>query len=143
MSAENKEIVRRVVDEIWNQKKFDLIAELYHPDYRNIDPGSPMVTDLNSFPGYVESLLTSFPDLHVDIEDMIAEGDSVAKIWKLHATFKADFMGIPANNKPVSLSGITVYRLAGGKIKECIWGYDNLGMMQQLGAIPTEASAAP
>jgi steroid delta-isomerase-like uncharacterized protein len=141
MSAHNKDIVHRVVDELWNQGRLEIIDEVYHPDYSHLDPGNPLVTDLASFRAYVEALRTSFPDLHVDVDDMIAEGISVAKLWTLHATFMADFMGIPANNEPISISGITVYRLVDDKIQECVWGYDNLGLMQQMGAIPAEAAA--
>ncbi len=143
MSAQNKNIIRRVVDDLWNQGKLDILDEVYHPDYCHIDPANPLVTDLDSLRTYVEVLRTSFPDMHVDVDEMIAEGDAIAKMWKMQGTFTADFMGIPATNKPVSQSGITVYRMMGGKIKECVWGYDNFGLMQQLGAIPTEAAATP
>lgn len=143
MSAHNKDIVRRVVEEIWNRGELDIIDEVYHPEYSHIDPGNPLVSDLESFRTYVGVLRTAFPDLHVDIDEMICEGDTVAKLWELHATFMSDFMGIPANNEPVSLTGITVYRLADDRIKECVWGYDNLGLMQQIGAIPSEAATTP
>ncbi|HSF81703.1 MAG TPA: ester cyclase [Anaerolineales bacterium] len=143
MSDQNKNIIRRVVDELWNRGRIELLNEIYHPDYSHIDPANPLVTDLDGLRTHVEVLRTSFPDMHVDIDEMIAEGDSVAKMWKMHGTFTADFMGIPANDEPVSLSGITVYRMTGGKIKECVWGYDNLGLMQQLGAFPAEAAATP
>lgn len=142
MSVHNKEIVRRVVEELWNQGKLEIIDEVYHPDYKQLDPGNPLVTDLDSFRAYVEMLRNSFPDLHVDVDDMIAEGDAVAKLWTLHATFTTDFLGIPANNEPISVSGITVYRLSDDKIKECVWGYDNLSLMQQMGAIPAQAASA-
>lgn len=142
MSVHNKDIVRRVVEDLWNEGKLETIEEVYHPDYSHLDPGNPLVTDLDSFRAYVEALHISFPDMHVDVDDMIAEGDSVAKLWTLHATFAEDFMGIPANNEPVSLSGITVYRLSDNKIQECVWGYDNLGLMQQMGAIPGEVASA-
>jgi len=143
MSEHNKNLIRRTVDELWNQGKLELLDEVYHPEYRNIDSANPLVTDLDGLRTYVEVLRSSFPDIHVEVDDMIAEGDAVAKMWKMHGTFTTDFMGIPANNKPVSQSGITVYRMMGGKIKECVWGYDNLSLMQQLGAIPAETAATP
>lgn len=143
MSSHNKDIVRRVVDEVWNQGKLEVLNEVYHPDYKHIDPGSPMISDLDSFRTYVEGLRTSFPDLHVVIDDMIAENDSVAKLWSLQATFTNDYMGIPANNEQISAAGITVYRLVDDKIKECVWGYDNLSLMQQMSALPTTAEAVP
>lgn len=141
MSAHNKDIVRRVVDELWNQGRLEVIDEYYHPDYKHIDPGSPMVSDIDSFRAFVQGLRHSFPDLHVDIDDMIAEGDSVAKMWSLHATFTEDFQDIPANFEPIKAAGITVYRLENDKIKECVWGYDNLMLMQQMSALPTTAAA--
>jgi steroid delta-isomerase-like uncharacterized protein len=140
MTTQNKEIVRRVVEELWNKGKLYIIDEVFDPDYKHFDPGNATVSDLDSFRTYVEVMHTSFPDMHVEISDMIAEGDSVAKLWKMQGTFMADFFGIPATNRPVSLSGITVYQLADGKVKECIWGYDSLGLMLQMGVIPSETT---
>ena len=142
MNSQNKDIVRRVTEELWNKKNFDLIDELFLPEFRNLGPGVNDSADINGYREWAKMLLSAFPDLHVDIDDLIAEGDTVVKIFHCKGTFKSDYMGIPPNNEPVLTSGITVYRFLNGKVKECKWGYDLLGMMQQMGAIPTEAASA-
>jgi steroid delta-isomerase-like uncharacterized protein len=77
-------------------------------------------------------VFSAFPDVRLTIEDLIAEGDEVAERWTIRGTHRGDFMGVPATNKQVTVSGIDVYRYAGGKRVETWSQYDSLGMMQQL-----------
>lgn len=140
-SVQNKEIVRRVVDEMWNQKKLEVLDQLIHPDFRSIGPGIGEVRDRNGFLEFTKLFVTTFPDLHADIVEMITEGDCVAKVWKAHGTFDAEYMGAPPNHKFITWSGISVYRFADGKLKEIEWGYDYLSLLQEMGVIPVAASA--
>jgi predicted ester cyclase len=78
------------------------------------------------------------PDIHVTIEDMIAEGDRLACRWECSGTHQVDFFGIPATGKKATWTGVTIYRFDSGKIVEAWWAEDALGMLQQLGIIPTE-----
>ncbi len=78
----------------------------------------------------------AFPDMRMSVQDMVAEGDKVACRIVTRMTHRADFQGIPATGKQVTMSGIDILRFVNGKIAER-WGeFDNLGMMQQLGAVP-------
>jgi steroid delta-isomerase-like uncharacterized protein len=78
----------------------------------------------------------AFPDMQVKLEDILAEGDKVACRWTATATHKGEFMGIPATNKQVTITGIHIDRIAGGKIVEP-WNYsDMMEVMQQLGMKP-------
>ena len=138
MSEENKTIVRRIVDEVWNGKKHDRIDEIYAVDYVNVDPSSPEVKNLEQFKEWVAVMNAAFPDEQVTIEDMVAEGDKVAKRYSVQATHTGEFMGIPPTNKKTKISGITIYRIVDGKVKECVWSYDTYGFMVQLGVIPAE-----
>ncbi len=138
MSEANKAIVRRTVEEVWNGKNFDKIDEFYAPDFVNHDPSSPDVKNREQLKQWGEGFHVGFPDQHVTIEDMIAEGDKVAKQWSAQATHTGDFMGIAPTNKQTRTSGITIYRIADGKVKECVWSYDTYGFMVQLGVIPSE-----
>jgi len=81
----------------------------------------------------------AFPDMHVTIDDMVAEGDKVAARVTITGTHKGEFMGIPPTNKKWTISLITISRIAGGKIVEDHGQYDALGLMRQLGLkeIPT------
>ena len=80
----------------------------------------------------------AFPDMHSTVEDLIAEGDKVVGYMTTTGTHTGDFMGIPATNKKVSFKEVHAVRIVNGKAVEH-WGLsDDLGMMQQLGVIPTE-----
>jgi len=81
---------------------------------------------------------TGFPDLHVLIEDMVAEEDKVASRFIVRGTHKGELMGIPPTGKQVTVSSILISRFADGKWAEDWANYDALGMMQQIGAIPTQ-----
>ena len=132
-TEENKAIARRVFEEIWNQEKLDLIDEIFATDYVGHITGNP---DFNGPEGYKELVsiyLTAFPDVQYTIEDHIAEGDRVIIRWSTTATHKGELMGIPPTGLPVPTTGITIYRIAGGKILEEWSSWDDLGMWQQLG----------
>jgi steroid delta-isomerase-like uncharacterized protein len=79
----------------------------------------------------------AFPDMHFTVHDVIAEGDKVAARWTLTATHKGEFQGIPPTNKKLTLWGINIDRVAGGKFVEGWVSFDMLSMMQQLGLAPT------
>ncbi len=138
MSEANKAVVRRIVEEVWNGKKHDMIDEFYAADFVNVDPSSPEVKNLEQFKQWVAEMDAGFPDEQITIEDMIAEGDKVVKQWSVKATHTGEFMGIPPTNKKTNMSGITIYRIVDGKVKECVWSYDTYGFMVQLGVIPSE-----
>ena len=87
---------------------------------------------------HAAGLLTAFPDLNVTVDDMIAEGDYLAVRYTIRGTHKGDYAGITPTGKRITLSGIELDRLTGGKFVET-WGIsDTLGLMQQLGAIPKQ-----
>ena len=138
MSEANKAVVRRIVEEVWNGKKHDMIDEFYAADFVNVDPNSPEVKNLEQFKQWAAAFNTGFPDEQVTIVDMVAEGDKVAKQYSIEATHTGEFMGIPPTNKKTNMSGITIYRIVDGKVKECVWSYDTYGFMVQLGVIPSE-----
>jgi steroid delta-isomerase-like uncharacterized protein len=120
MSAEqNKSIVRRWVEGGWNQGNLALVDELYSADYMIHDPSTP------DFPGghaafkqFVTNIRTPFQDIHVSIEDMMAEGDKVVWCWRITGTHTGDLMGIPPTGKPVNITGIVISRFANGKWAE-------------------------
>ena len=79
----------------------------------------------------------AFPDLRVTVEDMVAEGDKVVTRWTMHGTHEGALRGIPATGKQGSVKGITIKRIAGGRVVEEWPLIDMLGMMQQLGVVPS------
>ena len=139
MSAEeNKAVSRRVAEEVFNGHNVDLADELYAPDYVLHDPSLP--EDLHGPEGikrYVAMTLGAFPDIRVAVEDQVAEGDKVVSRWTATGTHTGDLMGIPPTGRRVEISGVTINRFSGGKIAEDWYQSDDLGMMQQLGVVPS------
>lgn len=133
----NKAIVRREVEEVWNGKRLDLLDEIFAANFVNHDPNNPQVTDRESFRVWASAVLNGFPDLYLTIDDVVAEGDKVACRWTHHGTHLGELPGLPATGKKTTITGIIIYRFAKGKVVEAWWSRDLLGLMQQLGVIPT------
>ena len=139
MSEENKALVRRLFEEVLNQKRVDVIDELFARDYVDHDPDNP-----DQKPGsegvhdWVNDFITAFPDVHLTIDGMIAEGDEAATRFTFRATHKGDLVGIAPTDKQVTVTGVWISRFSGGKIVEAWLNMNTLGMMQQLGVISNE-----
>jgi steroid delta-isomerase-like uncharacterized protein len=139
---ENKDIVRRMVDEGWNPNNQATFDALMAEDFVNHDPVAPQVRSREDLKAFHASRVAAFPDQSTTAEDLIGERDQVAKRWTWRGTHRGDFQGIPPTGKQVTLQGVSVYRIDNGKITELWWGYDTLGVLQQLGVIP-QAEPAP
>jgi len=133
--AENKAVVRHCADEIFSQGKLDLVDQLYAPNYVYHGPDGEMKGP-ESVTQAVTMYRTAFPDIRVKVEDFIAEGDKVVARYTITGTHQGDLMGIAPTGKPIMMSGISIHRIADGKIVEEWDIYDRMGMMQQLGVIP-------
>jgi steroid delta-isomerase-like uncharacterized protein len=143
MSVEdNKAVVRRSIEEGENRADLGVLEDCYATDYVHHDPDNPAVRDWPGLKQAFRGYFGAFPDGHVVIDDLIAEGDKVVKRWTSRGTHQGEFAGIPATGKQVSYTGTVTYRLAGGKIVEAWWNYDLFGMLQQLGAMPAPAELA-
>ena len=137
MPADNKAIVRRLYEEVWNKRKLEAISEIISSSHALQAPNiSGSSIGPEAYKRQVLSFLAGYPDLHWTIEDIIAEKDKVVACWTISGTHKGDYMGIPATNKKVSVDGITVHLIANGKIMDSYSNWDALGLMRQLGAVP-------
>lgn len=141
MSTEaNKASVRRWIEEGMNQGKVDVLDELCAPNWIYHEPGRPDVRTLEDYKRYVTEVRSAFPDFHVTIEDMIAEGEQTAGRWTWRGTNTEDLvspvMHLPATGKQVTGKGMWIGRFAGGKGVELWTQMDDLGLFQQLGLIP-------
>jgi predicted ester cyclase len=136
MVEANKLILRRYCDELWNPGDVAVADELVAPDIVMHVSGSPEVHGLANYKQEVTALHRGFPDTHFTLLDVIAEGDKVACHYVFRGTHTGEYLGIAPTGKPVTCTGTTIYRIAGGKITE-IWGDMNLlGLLQQLGVLP-------
>ena len=137
MSADNKAIVRRLYEEVWNKRRTELVDELISPSHALHDPNvSGSAIGPEAYKRQVTHFVTGFPDLRFSIEDTVAENDKLVVAWTISGTHKGEFMGVPATNKKVSMDGITINHIVNGKIMDSYISYDALGMLQQLGAVP-------
>ncbi|MCK5202368.1 MAG: ester cyclase [Desulfobacterales bacterium] len=136
MSEENKAIVRRIVQEIWNGGNLDLADELITPDYVDNVSGSGSPVGPEGFKDAVNGVRDAFPDFTITINDIISEGDKVALVWTFIGTHKGELMGIAPTEKLIEFDGIYLYRFKDGKLVERSGKRDMFKLMSQLGAIP-------
>jgi predicted ester cyclase len=127
-TEENKANIRRWTDEGWNQRNWAIFDEVAAPNWTFHDPGFPQVHSLEDYKRTATEVCIAFPDLHVTIDDLIAEGDKVVARFTVRGTNIGDFvtpMPLPATGKQVSVSGIAIIRFAGGKEVEAwqVGGY--------------------
>jgi deazaflavin-dependent oxidoreductase (nitroreductase family) len=131
----NKALVRRFYQEgVHNPALFD---ELLAPTYVLHLPGSPPLSGIEGAKQLMVAYTSAFPDLRLTTEDMVAEGDTVAIRNSWRGTHLGPFQGLPPTEKHVTFSGSDFFRFVGGKIAEQWADLDALGLMQQLGGIPT------
>jgi steroid delta-isomerase-like uncharacterized protein len=136
MSAENKAIIRRLYEEIWNKRKVELVSEIISPSHALQAPNvSGSAVGPEAYKRQLMLFFAGYPDVHFLVEDTIAEADKVVACWTLSGTHRGEYLGIPATNKKVSVDGITIHHIANGKIMDSYSNWDALGMMQQLGVI--------
>jgi steroid delta-isomerase-like uncharacterized protein len=136
MSAENKALVQRLYEEVWNNRRLEVANELISPshalhDNHLLDSGVGPET----YKRMVTRYIAAFPDLRFTVEDMICENDKLVVSWIVSGTHKGEFRGIPPTNRKISVDGITINHIANGKIMDSYVSWDALGMMQQLGVV--------
>lgn len=138
MSEENKELLRRWFEEVWNKGRGDAIEEMFAPDGiahgLSDDPANP-IRGPRDFRPFYEVFRQAFPNMMIVIEDMIAEGDKVAARCSVRGKHEGEFMGRAATQAPVEFTGITIVRIDKGKIVEAWNNFDFMSMHQQLGAL--------
>jgi predicted ester cyclase len=121
---ENKALVRREQGELWNHTgDLDAAEELFAPD--QAEAAKQEAADFRR----------GFPDVISTIEDLIAEEDKVVARWRSRATHQGDYMGIAPSGKEVEYTGISFYRIEGGKIAQSWNIEDQLGLMRQIGVV--------
>ncbi len=140
MSEDNKAILRRITDEVFNQGNLDVVDELFAPNYVLHDPGVPggELRGVESFKQqWVSMFRTAFPDLQLTVQDQVAEGDRVVTRYVGRGTHRGELMGIPPTNNVALVSGMIMSRVSGGRVEEDWNNLDTFGMMQQLGVVPS------
>jgi steroid delta-isomerase-like uncharacterized protein len=140
-ATENEAIVRRWVDEAWNNGKIEGQAPIFSPAYTWGELPPVFGTGSAGLMNFVRQFRAAFPDLHFAIEDVVMNDDKV--VWRCtgSGTQRGEFMGIPAAGKSFKVQAIIMSRFENGLWREDHVAWDQLGMLQQLGAIPQPAAA--
>ena len=130
---ENKTVMRRILIEMVNQGDLALAEELIAPDYVYRSPGSPELHGPDGMRDLVLSYRNAFPDLQLEIQEMIAEGDKVVTLYTIHGTHQGDLEGIPPTGKQMATPAIIISTFRDGKLAEEYEVIDTLDMLTQLG----------
>ena len=135
-TEENKALVHRFYEEVFNKKNLAGIDAFVDPHIieHALPPGLPAGSEGTR--QFIGMYLAAFPDLHLTVEDIIADGDEVTARFTIHGTHRGELMGIPPTGQQATVTGIQIVRIVGGRITENWVNFDALGMMQQLGVIP-------
>ncbi len=139
---EHKAIIRAHVAVLFNQQRIDRAEEFFTPDYLDHAPLPGQAPGLAGAKHKWTTYLAAVPDMHATIDDVVAEGDKVAVRWTVQGTQRGELLGIPPTSRPVRFSGISLYRLAKGKIAEQWEQWDRLNLLQQLGVLPAPPAPA-
>lgn len=140
MSVHNKATLRRLFEEVWNQGDLDAIDEILAPDFNGHFLPSGIPNGPEGFRMYVTGFRTAMPDLHMQVEDLIAEGDRVAIRITARGTQTGPLGDIPASGRKLTLGAMIIARFdENGRYAEG-WGeHDRLTLLQQLDAIPVSS----
>jgi steroid delta-isomerase-like uncharacterized protein len=135
MSQKDEATLKKLVDGL---SKGDpaIVDESYSPNLRYHGNGALAGADFKAWKDFFTAIMKAFPDVKATIDDLFSVGDKVAYRLTVTGTQKGEFGGIPATGKKVKIRSIGIARFSGGKIIEEWENFDELGMMQQLGAIP-------
>lgn len=120
---------------LFNAGDLSKFADYIAPSCLSHFPGVPTL-DAKGFLGLLAAFRHGFPDIHITIERQVAEGDTVITIWTGRGTHKGDLQGMPPTGKPIVLQGVTIDRFQGLAVVEHHEVFDQLSMLQQLGAVP-------
>jgi len=133
MPIDDRAIVRRIYEEVWNKRRIELLDDLISPSHAL---QSPNVSSSEIGPGlYRREVLKwfkAFPDIRFTIEDIVGEYDKIVVAWTLSGTHDGEFMDIPATHKKVSVDGVTIHHVADGKIIDSFANWDALSVTKQL-----------
>jgi steroid delta-isomerase-like uncharacterized protein len=133
----NKVVIGRFIEEVINQNRMDRADDLVVEDFVELDPFPGQRPGREGLKEVLGMMRTAFPDIHWLVEEMVAEGDTVVTrfIWK--GTHRSAFLGVPATGRGVTVKGVVIDQLADGKMSKSRLLIDSLGVLRQLGVVPS------
>jgi steroid delta-isomerase-like uncharacterized protein len=138
VSEENKAIVRRWFEEVWNRGREATIDELFPAEgvAHGLGDSESDAHGPTEFKTFAANIRGSIPDTHIRVEDILTEGDRVAVRVTLEGTHTGHGLGVPPTGRKISIQGIIILRMVDGQIAEAWNSYDQLGLLRQVGALP-------
>jgi steroid delta-isomerase-like uncharacterized protein len=142
MSQDNRAAIDRLNEEVFRQGNTESIDELMTADFVYHNPPPGLAGDREGFKDFVQYLRQAFADQLYTVHDQIAVDDRVVERWSTTMTHAGDFLGIQPTGKRVTLTGLAIARLEGGRIAEIWEECDLLGLFDQLGSFPAQETVA-
>jgi steroid delta-isomerase-like uncharacterized protein len=143
MPTENKAIIRRFYEEVWNKRNLKVVDEIVSPSHALYEPNAPdSQVGPRAYKATLNRFFTGMPDVHFTIQDVIAEKNKVVVAWSMSGRHQGEFYGVPATKKKVSVEGITIHHVENGKILDSFASWDRLELMRQMGAEPNSKQSA-
>jgi predicted ester cyclase len=136
-TAENKALIRRVFDEIWNRGQLERIEELFAPQFVRHGAPTAGLTGPAGERQHRAAHRQAFPDLVITADDLVAEGERVAVRYTWRGTYQGSWPDVPQPGIAVTMTGIAIHRVVAGTITDLWVVGDELGLLQQLGVVPT------
>jgi steroid delta-isomerase-like uncharacterized protein len=146
MSGEvNKALSRRLVEEVWNQGKIEVVDETLADNFVHHDPTAPERRNRDDYKQWIAESRMAFPDLQITVDDELVDGEQIVTRWTVRGTHQGNLVQptgtIPPTGRQIKVTGITIARYANGKLVEDWQEGDTLGLMMQLGILPAPAQA--
>jgi len=139
MPSDPKSVVRRLYDEVWNNRKLDVVSELIAPSHALNDSHlTGAAVGPEAYRRVLTQFVAAFPDLLFTVVDMIAEEERVAVSWTISGTHQRAFRGVPATNRKISFDGVSISVVSHGRIIESYVTLDYFALLLQLGVISPE-----
>jgi steroid delta-isomerase-like uncharacterized protein len=138
MSEENKALIHRWFEEVWNKGREEAIDEMFAEDgiaHGLTDEGVEPLRGAAGFKPFFQKFRAAFPDIEVAIEDTISEGDKVAARCVVRGKHQSDSLGFAATQQPMEITGMAMVRVRDGKIVEAWNNFDFMTMFKQLGVL--------
>lgn len=135
-AQQNLNLVRRLFDEVYNKENLALCDELFANNIKLFDTAANHHNEgLKAVKEQEAKYVKAFPQKKLKIDDIFEAGDKVVVRWTCQATHRGNLEDIPATNKPIKISGISIYQCANGKINAIYQNWDRLGLFEQIGEV--------
>jgi len=136
--ASHKQAITTLFEKCFNQGQIELLPDLIGSDYH----GPNGQIGPSAFASTIASIRATLPDLRYTLEEMVAEGDRVAVRWQLEGTQVGEFRGFPASHRHIKTSGMAIFQFKNNRVEGARVLMDQLGFLQQIGALPSEIKPA-